>query len=95
MSQPNTTQPTAESQSNLPPKLGAPAERALAAAGYMWLEQFTQVSEADLLKLHGVGPNAVGKIRSALAARGLSFAEGENRDHEQSKSLGEKYEHPG
>jgi len=70
-----TTQPNLEAQSDLPPKLGAPAERALAAAGYMRLEQFTQVSEADLLKLHGVGPNAVGKIRSALAAKGLSFAE--------------------
>ena len=80
MTKPNTTQPSPEPQRNLPPKLGAPAERALAAAGYLRLEQFTQVSEAEVLKLHGVGPNALGKIRSALAARGLSFIEEEKHE---------------
>lgn len=52
-----------------------PAQRALAGAGYTRLEQLTRVTEADLLKLHGMGPKALGALREALQARGLSFAE--------------------
>jgi len=67
----------AQEQQNQPtpfPKTGAPALRALNAAGYTHLEQLTQVSEADLLKLHGMGPKALGILREALAAKGLAFA---------------------
>ena len=60
--------------SDLPPKLGAPAERALANAGIKNLKQLTKFSETDIKNLHGVGPNALGKLRQALAERGLSFA---------------------
>ncbi len=60
-------------QSDLPPKLGAPAERALAGAGFTKLEQFTEVTEAQVKKLHGVGPNAINKLKVALEAKGLSF----------------------
>ncbi len=60
---------------DLPSGIGKPAERALHAAGYTRLEQFTRVTEADLLRLHGVGPKAVRLISSALAARGLWFDE--------------------
>lgn len=56
------------------PKLAAPAERALAAAGIQRLEQLTKFSEAEIKHLHGIGPNAIGKLRQALAANGLSFA---------------------
>ena len=56
------------------PKLGAPARRALAGAGYTHLAQLTQVSAADLQKLHGVGQMAIGILSDALAARGLTFA---------------------
>lgn len=62
-------------ESNLPEKLSAPAKRALDAAGYTTLEQFSEVSEADLLKLHGVGPDAIKKLRAALSEMGLSFAD--------------------
>ena len=61
--------------SDLPPKLGAPAERALAGAGIKTLKQLTKFSEADIKQLHGVGPNALGKLRQALADKGLTFAE--------------------
>ena len=64
-----------QQESNLPAGLSNPARRALAGAGYVWLEQFTRVSEADVLKLHGMGPKAIDLIRRALAARGLSFAD--------------------
>ena len=57
------------------PRLAAPARRALAAAGYSRLEQLTRVREADLKKLHGIGPNALDRLRHALAASGLSFAD--------------------
>jgi hypothetical protein len=57
----------------LPAGLGKPAERALAQAGYVRLEQFEQVSEAELLRLHGVGPKAVRRLREVLDERGLSF----------------------
>jgi len=63
-----------EPENDLPPGLAQPALRALRAAGYTHLEQFTGITEAELLKLHGMGPKALGLIRSALQARGLSFA---------------------
>jgi hypothetical protein len=59
--------------SALPAKLGAPAERALAGAGIKNLKQLTKFSEAEIKQLHGVGPNAIGKLRQALADQGLSF----------------------
>ena len=56
------------------PKLSAPAHRALAGAGYTHLRQLTKVTEAELLELHGFGPNALAKLRQELKARGLAFA---------------------
>ncbi|MFN8440800.1 MAG: alpha/beta fold hydrolase [Caldilineaceae bacterium] len=58
------------------PKVGAPALRALTAAGYEQLAQLSQVSEAELLKLHGIGPKAIRILRDALAAQELAFANG-------------------
>jgi uncharacterized protein YdhG (YjbR/CyaY superfamily) len=55
------------------PKLGAPARRALSAAGYTRLDQLAKVSEPDLKKLHGMGPTAIAALREALHERGLSF----------------------
>jgi predicted flap endonuclease-1-like 5' DNA nuclease len=56
-----------------PSGIGRPAGRALAAAGYTRLEELAGVSEAELKKLHGMGPKALGVLREALAARGLGF----------------------
>ena len=64
-----------QQESDLPAGLASPARRALVGAGYVRLEQFTRLSEADVLKLHGMGPKAMDQIRRALAARGLSFAD--------------------
>jgi DNA-directed RNA polymerase alpha subunit len=64
-----------EPKNDLPAGIGQPATRALAAAGYTNLEQLSSVTEAELLKLHGMGPKALGLIRSALQAKGLSFAD--------------------
>jgi DNA-directed RNA polymerase alpha subunit len=59
------------------PKLSAPAQRALAAAGIHRLEQLARMREAELRGLHGIGPNALETLRRALSARGLSFDGGE------------------
>jgi hypothetical protein len=61
------------------PKLSAPAHRALSGAGIQRLEQLTTVSEAEIKKLHGIGPNALKQLHAALAAKGLSFAAGKPR----------------
>jgi uncharacterized protein YdhG (YjbR/CyaY superfamily) len=55
------------------PKIGAPATRALTAAGYTRLEQLTKLTEAELAQLHGMGPKALGILREALKIQGLSF----------------------
>jgi hypothetical protein len=60
---------------DFPKGVSQPALRALFGAGYTRLEQLTTVKEADLLKLHGMGPKAIGLMREALAERGQSFAE--------------------
>jgi hypothetical protein len=65
-----------QQETDLPAGMGKPAQRALAGAGYVRLEQFTQVSEDEVLELHGMGPKAMGVLRRALEARGLSFADG-------------------
>ncbi|MED4455543.1 DNA-binding protein [Metabacillus fastidiosus] len=62
-------------KSDLPEKLAKPALRALTGAGYIRLDQFTELTESDVLQLHGIGPKALDQIRQALSARGLSFAE--------------------
>ena len=62
---------------DLPAELASPARRALAAAGYTRLEQLTQVSEAELGRLHGMGPSALDQLRRALAASGRTFANAE------------------
>jgi hypothetical protein len=69
MSEKPSQQPTGDL-----PRVGAPATRALNAAGIQQLEQLTHFTEADIKQLHGVGPNALDRLRRALAANGLSFA---------------------
>jgi DNA-directed RNA polymerase alpha subunit len=61
---------------DLPPGLAKPARRALTRTGYSRLEQFAKLSEEEVLQLHGMGPKALDQIRRALAAKGLSFADG-------------------
>ena len=62
------------------PKIGAPAMRALEAAGYSHLEQLTKVTEAELGQLHGMGPKALGILRETLKEKGLSFKAGTPND---------------
>jgi predicted flap endonuclease-1-like 5' DNA nuclease len=70
---------TDDAADRLPPGIGAPAERALTAAGYSRLEQLTHVTEAELGQLHGVGPKALRLLREALASSGRGFQPGTRR----------------
>ncbi len=63
-----------ESKSNFPREIGSPATGALEFAGYTNLKQLTRVTEAELIKLHGMGPKALGILRETLKAKGMSFA---------------------
>ena len=64
-----------QQESDLPSELSNPARWALVGAGYVRLEQFTSLSEAEVLRLHGMGPKGIDAIRRALEAHGLSFAD--------------------
>lgn len=55
------------------PRTGAPASRALTAAGLTTLEQLADRTEGEVCALHGVGPFAMDRLREALAAAGLCF----------------------
>jgi 3-deoxy-D-arabino-heptulosonate 7-phosphate (DAHP) synthase len=55
------------------PKIGAPATRALAGAGYTALRQLAGVPRAELAKLHGMGPKALRIIQAALEDHGLGL----------------------
>ena len=63
-----------QQESDLPEGLSNPARRALIGAGYVRLEQFAELSEAEVLRLHGMGRKGIDVIRRALEARGLTFA---------------------
>ena len=55
------------------PRIGGPFNDALAAAGYTHMEQLTEVTARDLLKLHGVGQKGIRILREAMAERGLAL----------------------
>jgi predicted flap endonuclease-1-like 5' DNA nuclease len=58
-----------------PRGIGKPATRALANAGYTHLDQLASVREKDLAALHGMGPKALGILRTALRGMGKDFHE--------------------
>ncbi len=60
----------------LPRSIGAPATRALRAAGLTSLESLAAVTEAEVRAMHGVGPVAIARLREALADAGLSYRVG-------------------
>ena len=64
---------------DFPSGLSNPAQRALANAGYTGPDQLSAVSEAELKRMHGMGPKAIEQLRSAMAEHGLTFAPNESR----------------
>lgn len=57
-----------------PPRgVAKPAARALAAAGVKSLRDLEKLGESELAGLHGMGPKAVGVLKDALKAKGLTL----------------------
>jgi predicted flap endonuclease-1-like 5' DNA nuclease len=69
---PNRTEK--QSEGAFPKGVSKPALRALASVGVTRLDQVTRFTEAELLALHGMGPKAIGIIKTALLAQGKSLA---------------------
>lgn len=59
---------------DIPKNIGKPAERALVNAKIKDLKQLSKWSEKDVAELHGIGPKAIGILRTALNAGKLSFS---------------------
>ncbi|MEB9844044.1 RNA polymerase alpha subunit C-terminal domain-containing protein [Bacillus cereus] len=53
--------------------LSAPARRALEHHGIQTVEELSKYSEKEILKLHGMGPASLPKLRRDLEESGLSF----------------------
>ncbi|MES2828356.1 MAG: RNA polymerase alpha subunit C-terminal domain-containing protein [Bacteroidota bacterium] len=53
--------------------LPAPARRALENNGIITLEQLADYTEAEILKLHGMGKTTLPKLYDALSEKGLSL----------------------
>lgn len=53
--------------------ISAPARRALENAGIKTIVQLSKWTEKEISKLHGMGPNALGKLKAVLKSEGLSF----------------------
>lgn len=53
--------------------LSAPARRALEHYGITTEAELSKYSEKEILKLHGIGPASLPKLRAALEDKGLSF----------------------
>lgn len=51
---------------NIPPIVAAPAVRVLQAANITTLKQVDQLTDDELLVMHGMGPNAVKKLRQHI-----------------------------
>jgi hypothetical protein len=70
----NPKQPAGEAADEWPLHYDNPARQALREMGITQLTQLTRFKEAELLRLHGVGPKAIRLLRESLAQRGLAFA---------------------
>ena len=58
---------------DLPKAIGRPATQALINAGITTLTQVAQLTEAELLAMHGVGPKTVRILSEALSATGRAL----------------------
>ena len=57
------------------PKISRPAASALASAGITSLAEAAAFGRSELLRLHGVGPQALRILDEALAEHGLTWAD--------------------
>lgn len=62
-----------KNEGNVFSSLSAPAQRALANKGIKNLKELATYSQAEILKLHGMGPGSIPKLKAALENEGLTF----------------------
>lgn len=62
-----------KAQSRFLSEVVAPARRALENEGITTPEKLARYSEREILKLHGMGPSTIPKLRKALKEKGLKF----------------------
>jgi hypothetical protein len=53
--------------------VSAPARRALEREGIDSLSRLSRYSETDLLKLHGLGPSSIPRLKAVLEKEGLAL----------------------
>lgn len=53
--------------------IAAPARRALESKGISTLKKLSEFTEDEISALHGMGPNAISKLKVALKKEGLSY----------------------
>jgi len=58
---------------DFPPKIGAPALRALLNAGITNLAQLAKYTKVEISDLHGMGPKALGMLEPAMKKAGFVF----------------------
>ena len=54
-------------------EIAAPARRALASKNISTLLELAKFTESEIAALHGMGPNALSKLKNALTKEGLGF----------------------
>ncbi|KOP71013.1 RNA polymerase alpha subunit C-terminal domain-containing protein [Cytobacillus solani] len=62
-------------QSGFLSKLSSPARNALVHKGIDTLQELSNYTEKEILKLHGIGPASLPIMRRSLQEEGLSFKE--------------------
>jgi DNA-directed RNA polymerase alpha subunit len=55
-------------------RLASPAQRALQEKGIKTLEQLSKLTEEEVFELHGIGKNALTKIKKVLKKNGLALS---------------------
>ncbi|TCC86479.1 hypothetical protein EZ428_23730 [Pedobacter frigiditerrae] len=55
-------------------EIAAPARRALASKNISTLLELAKFTENEIAALHGMGPNAMGRLKDALNKDGLTFS---------------------
>jgi DNA-directed RNA polymerase alpha subunit len=58
---------------NLLKKLSAPAERAIQSTGVKTVEALAEMSEKEIMELHGIGKHGMETIKAFMAENGLSL----------------------
>lgn len=79
---------TAAIKDDFPAGIAQPALRAMVAAGFTTLDQLAQVTEEQLVELHGMGPKTIKTLRAALNQRGLDLKTTQRESKDQPKSAG-------